>query len=1258
MSAQQNNTTTVQAEKIISDAASRFKNVVTPDDIATFNATTADSVIIALRVIQDDLRKKRENRNLRKLVPFLEGLKKYGAAVDVLSNGLSPFLPFAWAPMKLFLQITADHLDAFDKLVEAYSKIADTLPHVNILAESFSDKPSMLTKIALYFAELLEFHRRAYKFVRRQSWKSFFMTTWGQFDLRFESILKSLTYYSDAIMQEAATIDLYEARRWRERLMDEVKKQEADRAEVQRLALLAWLGVEPIPQEEEQEKLLRDYMPGTSDWLQGTLKPWLETTSSQQSIVWLHGKPGAGKSVLCASLIDSLKDPSMRVLYYFCQHHHPSVTSSQILRALVRQAVAFDAGLIPAAYINFAARSTSPTRSVLREMLFGSANNPGMLAELSICRVIVDGIDECGDDEQKLIVGDLMQAALKSASSNCKLLMSSRDIRNISKALGKRRQDIFEISLSREQRFLNDSIRSYVGKRLADIRDESTDLWATEGMVNDVQQAMIERADGMFLWVRLVLDILSDIDSLGELHSAIMAMPKELPQLYRRILDRMFHGLTDHQINNLRRILAWLAFAKRPLKRHELLHVALITYNDLLPTKRDVLHATAINKCKPLAEELPGGTVALVHSTAEEYLRESCQSLSFDILNYKELIAYACVSTLTEGLALLEPDIPLYTHLNHIAQGLYTILPYAIDFWTQHIQEVSIPERQDMPPRLAVELSRLDSRHKQLRQRLSDSSLEQQTDPSSTSDSIYSLFSWFQKNHKDLSATNGEEWQQLVQSKDPTLLTALSAKLDGLIQSLASGQNHTGHIPEVDLRKFLTAHGSCLFRCRFLPCTNSSLGFDTDGARLAHERLHTQRLLCPQPGCRMGRIGFQKHQDLKRHMRAHHQEGGLLVPPKVRQSSANRLSPDTNHGEIVFDERVERCPNGMSGGVQVLKGSDVRYEFRNGNIIQHATTDWIYFCDLEKPDRLRIDHLHSLDTKGLCNDIRFSHGGDLVAFSSHLSIQLHRVKTGQFIAAFKCSDGLARSACFSADDKVFVAATDTGKVMAWDISTKLLLRSTEIGNAYVNDLMMSLDAGLLACATRDNTVRLWDIMGDQRPEDGQRLSLATDPWCIAFSPDEKSLIVGCEKGELHIWDLVSGSKQFDRRNGHRDTVNSISFSPDGLLFVTASHDSTAKLWSLADRNCIRSFNPGLTDWICSAKFLPAIGNNKARVILSSGDYKIQVWDLETGDVKLILMYNNVYPIDLLDATFFESGCLIASASETDSAYIWSISVSF
>ncbi len=121
----------------------------------------------------------------------------------------------------------------------------------------------------------------------------------------------------------------------------------------------------------------------------------------------------------------------------------------------------------------------------------------------------------------------------------------------------------------------------------------------------------------MFLWAKLVLDSLSEVDSIRELHAVITSMPRELPQLYARILEAFAR---DGRTDKVMRILAWLTFVKRPLKRHELLHGVSITPETPILNKWDILDASAIDKCKPLVEELPDGSIALIHFTVEEWV--------------------------------------------------------------------------------------------------------------------------------------------------------------------------------------------------------------------------------------------------------------------------------------------------------------------------------------------------------------------------------------------------------------------------------------------------------------------------------------------------------------------------------------------------------------------------------------------------------------------------------------------------------------
>lgn len=102
--------------------------------------------------------------------------------------------------------------------------------------------------------------------------------------------------YSEAIDQEAATIDIIEAKQWRDRLESQVATKEKDRINRDRQSVIAWLALENLPQDDNCEKLLRDCLPRSCDWVleQEKVASWVKT-DSKLPVVWLHGKPGAGK---------------------------------------------------------------------------------------------------------------------------------------------------------------------------------------------------------------------------------------------------------------------------------------------------------------------------------------------------------------------------------------------------------------------------------------------------------------------------------------------------------------------------------------------------------------------------------------------------------------------------------------------------------------------------------------------------------------------------------------------------------------------------------------------------------------------------------------------------------------------------------------------------------------------------------------------------------------------------------------------------
>lgn len=121
---------------------------------------------------------------------------------------------------------------------------------------------------------------------------------WANFTPRFDSILSDLAYHSELLGEETTTVDFSEAvsRSRQERQRWERHEREQQFSKLQ--SVLSWLGSDDIPLEDELEKLLRDGLPGSCDWIlqHPEIQSWWKS-GAENRLVWLYGKPGAGQSL-------------------------------------------------------------------------------------------------------------------------------------------------------------------------------------------------------------------------------------------------------------------------------------------------------------------------------------------------------------------------------------------------------------------------------------------------------------------------------------------------------------------------------------------------------------------------------------------------------------------------------------------------------------------------------------------------------------------------------------------------------------------------------------------------------------------------------------------------------------------------------------------------------------------------------------------------------------------------------------------------
>ncbi len=149
---------------------------------------------------------------------------------------------------------------------------------------------------------------------------------------------------------------------------------------------------------------------------------------------------------------------------------------------------------------------------------------------------------------------------------------------------------------------------------------------------------------------------------------------------------------------------------------------------------------------------------------------------------------------------------------------------------------------------------------------------------------------------------------------------------------------------------------------------------------------------------------------------------------------------------------------------------------------------------------------------------------------------------------------IASASYFARNDRIHINYLDPD-----DIGSDGTVRSLRGHYSGVNSVEFSSDNEMLLSASRDESVRIWDIESGEVLENlwghNGNVSVAT------FSPDDSMIASGGSEGTVLIWDTETGEiiAEFTE---HEDGVTDIVFSSDGSTVVSASSDETVKVWTL------------------------------------------------------------------------------------------------
>ncbi|KAI9688231.1 MAG: hypothetical protein M1822_001737 [Bathelium mastoideum] len=385
-----------------------------------------------------------------------------------------------------------------------------------------------------------------------------------------------------------------------------------------------------FPREDARLKNIRSASRRTCNWIfyQAEYKTWSDISRHRDhhGFLWIKGKPGSGKSTIMKKVYDHAREKhpdETFVTYFFNARAHDSLEKSSLgmYRSLVHQLLE----MLPYLEGRFIRDFQTKERGVyleewktteLQEFLFYVAKSLGGRP----LTVFIDALDEGEEDDIRQMVSfleDLAQAAVDNGTL-LKICLSSRHYPHIGIERG--------VSLIVEnQPGHAEDIAAFVSIRLK----------GDEEQLKDLRRKLCQRANGVFLWVVLVVHMLKPLYDHGQMNAMSQRLdeiPSALNDLFSEILTR-----DDQNKDSFTFLLQWMLFAMSPLSPAELYSAVETGYKSLdelnlsIPTE-ETLKRYVLSLSKGLVEITLSRPprVQFIHETVRVFLLYEGALVSLD----------------------------------------------------------------------------------------------------------------------------------------------------------------------------------------------------------------------------------------------------------------------------------------------------------------------------------------------------------------------------------------------------------------------------------------------------------------------------------------------------------------------------------------------------------------------------------------------------------------------------------------------------
>jgi len=164
---------------------------------------------------------------------------------------------------------------------------------------------------------------------------------------------------------------------------------------------------------------------------------------------------------------------------------------------------------------------------------------------------------------------------------------------------------------------------------------------------------------------------------------------------------------------------------------------------------------------------------------------------------------------------------------------------------------------------------------------------------------------------------------------------------------------------------------------------------------------------------------------------------------------------------------------------------------------------------------------------------------------------------GQLIYTIQL-DADVRSVDFNHDGSHIVSLS-RNLVQVWDAEKGSPIMTLNEHTEPIRMVTYSPDGTLIASASEDNTIKIWDATN----EGPAKLTLEGhlgDVTSIDFNPSGDRLVSCSSDSTIKTWDPINGGKAIKTIDGHTNDIYSVVYNNDGSMIASGGWDNNLNIW--------------------------------------------------------------------------------------------------